>query len=273
MFDVWNIHTHPEPILRDVFSGWEDGHGIFDALRNVSGDIPWANDENIDDATLDIAYFGNHSGGKFCAPVVKTFLTDEEEVSQSGRTKIAKILVAKYLTGWKHLWEANEAVYSPIHNYDMTEERTRKKANSEAESARENQSHTGTDTLQHGLTETTTHGMTNTQNIYKFGLNTDPQNPKQSDRNVSTDGGQTVVADSGSDVQTKNLADSKTSNRNLAGAEDETEQVHRAGNIGVTTTQQMIQQERELWIWNYFDQVFTDLDNELALAFHDPCRV
>jgi hypothetical protein len=74
-------------------------------------------------------------------------------------------------------------------------------------------------------------------------------------------------------VQTKNLHDSKTSDRNLAGAEDETEQVHRAGNIGVTTTQQMIQQERELWIWNYFDQVFTDLDNELALAFHDSCRV
>lgn len=272
MFD-WCMSDHPEPILRDVFYGWEEGHGIFDVLRTLSDDLPWASDENIEDATLDIAYFGNHSGGKFCAPVVKTFLTDEEVVSQSGRARIAKILLAKYLPGWKHLWEANEAVYSPIQNYDVTEELTRKKANSEAESTGENQTHTGNTKLKHGLTETTSHGMTTTQNIYKFGVNSDSENPSESDRNVSTDGGQTVVADSGTDTQKRNLVDTKNSNRNLAGAEEETEVRHRAGNIGVTTTQQMIQQERELWIWNYFDQVFADLDNELALAFHDSCRV
>ena len=46
-----------------------------------------------------------------------------------------------------------------------------------------------------------------------------------------------------------------------------------AGNIGVTTTQKLLQEERELWIWNFFDQVFNDLDRELALMFHDSCRV
>lgn len=272
MFD-WGMHLRPEPILREAFSGWEDGHGIFDILLNLSSEIPWANDETVDNTVLDIAYFGNHSGGKFCAPVVKTFLTDEEIVSTSGRQKIAKILLAKYLPNWKHLWETNVVAYSPIHNYDMMENRTRKRANSEAESINEKQSHTGTDTLKHGLVETTDHGMTNTQDIYKFGINTDAKNPKQSDRNVSTDGGQTIVTDSGSDVQTKDLSDTRVNGRNMAGAEEETEEIHRAGNIGVTTTQQMLQAERELWIWNYFDQIFDDLDKELALAFHDSCRV
>lgn len=263
----------PEPILREVFSGWETGNGIFDVLLELAPEIPWANDEFVDNTVLDVAYFGNHSGGKFCAPLVKTYLSDEDEVTQVGREVIAKILLAKYLPGWKHLWETNVVAYSPIHNYDMTENRSRKKANSEAESINENQSHTGTDTLQHGLIETTQHGMTRTEDMYKFGLNTNPQDPKQSDRNVSTDGGQTVVTDSGSDVNTKNLADSRVNDRNMAGAEEELEEIHRAGNIGVTTTQQMIQQERELWIWNFFDQVFKDLDNELALDFHDSCRV
>lgn len=38
----------------------------------------------------------------------------------------------------------------------------------------------------------------------------------------------------------------------------------RRGNIGVTTSQQMITQERELWFWQFFDQVFSDLDKVLT---------
>lgn len=38
----------------------------------------------------------------------------------------------------------------------------------------------------------------------------------------------------------------------------------RHGNIGVTTSQQMITQERELWLWQFFSQVFADLDKVLT---------
>ena len=55
--------------------------------------------------------------------------------------------------------------------------------------------------------------------------------------------------------------------------DEETETLTRSGNIGVTTTQQMLTSERDLWKWNFFDQIFADLDRELALMFHDPCRV
>ena len=60
----------PEPILRDVFDGWYTGHGIFDVLATVA-DMPWKDVESVDSSVLDVAYFGNHSGGKFCAPLVK----------------------------------------------------------------------------------------------------------------------------------------------------------------------------------------------------------
>jgi len=42
----------------------------------------------------------------------------------------------------------------------------------------------------------------------------------------------------------------------------------RSGNIGVTTTQQMIKAEREIWLWNFFEQVFSDVDNLLTLKIY-----
>ena len=96
---------------------------------------------------------------------------------------------------------------------------------------------------------------------YKYGLNTDTENPKPSDRIDSTEGGDTTTDSENSDK------------RNRVNAGEENESIHRAGNIGVTTTQKLIQEERDLWIWNFFDQVFNDLDRELALMLHDPCRV
>ena len=42
-------------------------------------------------------------------------------------------------------------------------------------------------------------------------------------------------------------------------------QLTRSGNIGVTTSQQMIQSERDLWVWKFFEQVFQDVDTVLSI--------
>ena len=42
----------------------------------------------------------------------------------------------------------------------------------------------------------------------------------------------------------------------------------RSGNIGVTTSQQMIASERELWRWNFFNVVFRDIDSILCLPIY-----
>lgn len=42
----------------------------------------------------------------------------------------------------------------------------------------------------------------------------------------------------------------------------------RKGNIGVTTTQQMAQSEIDLWRWNFFRSVFTDIDSVLTLKIY-----
>ena len=74
-------------------------------------------------------------------------------------------------------------------------------------------------------------------------------------RNLST-------TDSGSDNLTRNLTDTGHS-------EDETlRQLRRSGNIGVTTTQQMIEQERSVLEWVYFSRIFEDIDKVLTLDIY-----
>ena len=103
-------HPDPEPILRDVFDGWTLGDGIFSYLSAITT-LPWKDVETVDEAALDIAYFGNHSGGKFCSPLVKLVLDENGVVPALARETIAKILISKYLPNWQHLWYTNEAVY------------------------------------------------------------------------------------------------------------------------------------------------------------------
>lgn len=264
--------SDPEPILRDVFSGWESGTGLFSFLASQIT-LPWANEENVDNSVLDIAYFGNHSGGKFCAPLVKLLIDDDGVVPAAARTIIAKIIISKYYINWNRLWETNVAVYSPIHNYDMHEERDLATTDDNVETTDGELSRTGTEGLTHGMVESTQHGRTEDNVNYKYGLNTTVYQQNRSDENVSTEGGTTVTTDSGTDTTTRNLVDSTDQTVTEDNEGTEHEETHRYGNIGVTTTQKLLQEERNLWLWNFFDEVFNDLDKELALAFHDPCRV
>ena len=237
-----------KPVLREVFPEWQIGKGIFYYLAEL-GPLPWSEDESVDQAVLDVAYFGNHSGGKFCSPLVNHLLNDDGVLPAAACETIAKILLAKYKPNWFHLWDTNIVAYNPIHNYDMTENRSLLRADSSTEDETRTQS------------DTTGTENSSSETDYTYGLNTDPENPRASDGITTEDSGTTELD---SDINTK---------RNHVGADEETETLTRSGNIGVTTTQQMLTSERDLWKWNFFDQIFSDLDRELALMFHDPCRV
>lgn len=287
MFNPFFYEKDPEPILREVFWNPEQPmqtlNGIFTDIRTAwvnrtqGEEPPW--DEGMD-TTLDTEYFLNHSGAKFCSPLVKYYYNlGAGYVDSDGcLTTLAKIPIAdaiftKYHTNWKRLWDVTAAEYNPIHNYDMTETRTKKGASSEAKVGKTDRTDESTDELEHGLVETVEHGRTSDTMSYKYGINTNTSDPKPSEKDYTEDGGTTVTSDEGTDTTTRELSSVTDSTENTVGATEEEEELHRAGNIGVTTTQKMIEEERRIWVWNYFDQVFSDLDKELALAFHDPCRV
>lgn len=261
-----------EPILRDVFEDWADGSGIFDKMATLET-MPWASDSNATADVLDFEYFGNRSGAKFCSPLVKYYIGDDGAITEAGRTKLAKIIVAKYLKPWNRLWLTNVVDYSPINNYDMTETRNLIAAEDESTTTDRDETHTGTDTLTHGLVNETAHGKTSDEVDYRYGMNNSVQREKPSDEFTVEEGGTTTLSQTGDDVQTKNLTDTEDFTVTKDNDRSETEVTHKIGNIGVTTNQKLVQEERNLWLWNFFDKVFEDIDKELTLAISDPCRV
>lgn len=251
MYDTyWPINPFSEersqvPILRDVFSDWKLDKGIFDCLETLY-DVPW--EEDAESSALNYEYFGNHSGGKLVAPVVLNVLGENESLSDADRALLASIIWTKFKEPWTRLWATNVVAYNPIHNYDMSETRILDRDDH------------GEEYFGEGTTDTTTHGRTINNLHYVFGMNSDGSG-KPSDSDSSSEGG------------TTSNDGSVESGRETEGQRDETETITRAGNIGVTTSQQMIKSERDLWLWNYFDQIYRDIDTVLSLPIYDPCRI
>lgn len=111
-----------------------------------------------------------------------------------------------------------------------------------------NETHTGTDTTTHTGTDHTTHTGTDT----------------------TANTGTRTVARSGTDTTTYNTTDKDTGTRgNVSSGSDQSVRNYnltRSGNIGVTTSQQMIQSERDLDMWNFFySVVFPSVDKVLTL--------
>ena len=219
-------------ILIEAFPKWKENKGIFEYFP----DPPWK--DAISSVELNLEYFGNISGSKGISPLVSKMLTDGI-LEDSSRQALALLISSKFKVNWTRLWNAEVAVYDPVHNYDMHEEGTR----------------TGNNRNESRSTDETRHGRSNTSRYSHYGFNSQSSNP--SDEDVTTEGGTTNLNRNGSVDYTIN--------------EDTT--LHRYGNIGVTTNQQMIEAERSIRMWNYFNSVYKDIDSVLAIRIYDPCSV
>ena len=76
-------------------------------------------------------------------------------------------------------------------------------------------------------------------------------------------------------VTTSNPASSSTatSNPNLENIRTdnliEENELTRSGNVGVTTSAEMIEENIKLWIWKFFDSVFKDIDRILTIGVYE----
>ena len=88
---------------------------------------------------------------------------------------------------------------------------------------------------------------------------------------TGTESTQRTRATSGNNTTTHNTTETDTGTKTEANSGTDSKDVGRTltryGNIGVTTSQQMLEQERDLWKWNFIeDFVFPAVDSVLALA-------
>ena len=234
--------------LIDVFSD-PLTNGIFKYIQDISPSVPWAQD--MDAATLDLEYIGNISGQKTISPLIKNVLLKDSTTGVLTDTQILQLATTVYkmfYLEWEKEYNTFSLEYNPISNYDMTE----------------------TETTENDRTNTTAN--TGTRTVAGSG-SVNGTTSSQTDNNVYGFNSSVAVGDTENNISASNTTtstDSHTTTDNLTETETGDETIERtltrSGNIGVTTSQQMIESERELWLWNFFyNVVFPNVDRVLTL--------
>lgn len=208
----------------------------------TGGDCPW---QELDYTYLNMDYYGNGSGDKIISPLLEKFLDiDNTDILSAIRmTHIANILWTRFGDKWQRLWDVLKAQYDPISNYDMEEkmtndQTTHQKGATNTRTLNTNKARTGTDTSDTGVYGFDSSGIS-------------PSSKEQLTHNTNeADTGTITDAGTGTDTDTRNYT------------------LTRQGNIGVTTTQEMLQSEIKLWQWDYFRVVFSDIDKIMTLAIY-----
>ena len=158
--------------------------------------------------------------------------------------EVMKVLIgswsAKCLPVWEHLYETTQYEYNPIENYNRTDTGRINRSNTRV--------HSGTDT------ETRT---TNSQSDeYIAGFDSVPSGNNdglvKNDRLENTGGGTNTLAHG------EQIADNGLDTTSLTSK----------GNIGVTTTQKMIREEREIAEFNIYDKMIQDFINRFCIEVY-----
>lgn len=214
---------------------------------------PWGNETGQD---MDDAYFTMYSGIK----PASNFVVMHSENGIANSLTLARILWGLYGKNWTRLWEAYLTSYVPIQNYDMKETVVRAQTNDRTigKTTGSNSTVDSTTTTTYGETVDTT----GNRKDYTVGFNSSTPVPRAEADDVGTE------EHSGSDEVSSKDVTSSTGHEDTTDNDEENENIEttRSGNIGVTTTQQMLQQEIELWKWNFFHSVFEDVDRYLVLS-------
>lgn len=158
--------------------------------------------------------------------------------SPQPRFDAVKSITRMYSKKWLDLWETMFYDFNPIENYNMVEEAL-----------------VDTTRLKHGL-----------KTEYKGSEN----NESEMTSRIKAFDASATWKDSDKTNGSNTLSYQNRSDENSG--TDTTEHDYkftRSGNIGVLTTQQMIEQQRKLLMYNYFDEiVFPDIDKVLTLSVY-----
>ena len=278
------------------------GNGIMSDLSEFS--VPWHGVDYV--AQLDLGYYW-HSAQKLISPVVFDVsgninnilnFSDLSELTQEQRALIAGMIFNIFNRKWTKLWCVYQTTYNPINNYRMeeTENVDRDITHTANDTGTVNTSNTGTVSdsgtntgTMNTVTDTDTtntgtqsnSGSSDTENgIFGFNSNTSVGSDTSNNTNSNTRTDNLSSTVDTTVTETRNLTDSNTrtlnttdlETRNLAHNESESDdssrELTREGTTGIYTPQQMLTSEIELWQWNFYKQVFEDIDSILCLDIY-----
>ena len=209
---------------------YESGISIFAALQEK--DVPWKSLEISGE--LDTIFKNIKAKNLICNSLC-------EDITAEG---LAGIIYSFNIENWKKLWDNYTAKYNPIDNFSRHEETVLTDSGNDT-------------TVKNGSMINTMAGSTTAMDastIYTFNSGTAT--------NVS--GGQSVVTPDTTTTDTfNNVEDKRTLNTEHKTVSD------ISGNVGVTTSAQMISENIDLWKWNYFDDVFDSIIRLITTGVYD----
>ena len=292
-----NYPEYERLTIGEVMPPGQNFRMIFYFLQQLSTNngVPWK-PKGLQ-VSLDTDYVLGWSGKKYIAPLVENLLGSDTTLNTQAYTTLANIIWMRYWRRWWQMWNLYyDTEYDPIENYNMTENMTDDQTVTEY-----GKIHTRDNDLMHTVVDRTTNHTSSTVTdrpktmtanaLYGFnsvatpmssgtdtniqrlqGLKdevdggavpadltaTDGESRTTNEQNDST-GGNSAASDTGTITDLDDGQDTQTRNYELT----------RRGNIGVTTTQDMMEKDWDWWRKVYFrDIVYPDLDEVLTLRIY-----
>ena len=190
-------------------------------------------------STLDFEYLYSHSGDKFISPLVQKLLEDDNTITTLNLEKLVNVIKNKYIDKWNRLFDVLSEDYNALENYNMYEKETPNITKDK---------HTETN-----VEITVSGGGSSQSNV--FGFNT-----------TSEDGVPNAIASA--DNSSTTSGETKDNYSDVTDTETGTRELERNGNIGVTSSQQLLEQELEVRKHNIYELMYEDVDSLLTLDIY-----
>ena len=244
---------------------------------------------DIEPSQLDIIFLSNWSN-RLAAPILNVIHDETSESSKLSTEELA--LLADMLNGmYKHKWDRLMAVavseYDPIHNYsdDFEEHISYGEEISNTKSSTGTTSNTRTDNLTDTKTDSrqiaetrnlTNSGSNSTDNdIYAFNSATAVGDTESSGSHSDSESGTITTNHSGAitetntGTQTNSGSNSNSESGSNATMGEKTRTYTKIGNIGNISTQKLLNEELDLWQYNFLYEMMRDVINFISLPIYE----
>lgn len=242
----------------------------------------------VDSSQLDILFLSNW-GLRTPAPIVHVIHDNSVQLPLSSEEleTLAGIINGMFRDKWDKLMNVAMMDYDPIHNYSdqLTEnieygeevDRTKSGSNSNSNTRTDNLSESVTDARQ--VTETrnlTSSGTGSVDNgIYGFNSSSSVGDTDRDTTNSNTESG-TVTTAHGGNMTTTNTgtqANSGSGTYSETGGDDtsgtRTREYTKTGNIGNISTQKLLNEEIDLWKYNFIYEIMRDVAKFVSLPIYE----
>lgn len=285
-----------------LYNLWPTGGlNLFDAIgdriETITGFYPayyWPSLEEPPNAEDLMYMYITHSGKKYVNQSVIEYVDRHSDLTPFQKFDLlAKLIVPGNYDNWSRRWAVLQKEYNPLNNYDMIEQGTDNVDRLQSETDErdttdatdrkrvDNRADTETATNKQTInTHAITSGTNSAENyITPFNSgNTDiSQGSSAGTRSVNDNTGDTITEDNRDRGTTGLETESLSNKRTESGSKGSTEKgktdhtLTRSGNIGVTTSQQMLQAELDLRVYNFYDSIFADIDKILCERVYSLC--